>query len=90
MQIIKFKPQVVILDVRMPGLDGVQVCRDIKNNPDTRDIRILAVTGKAEGEEVEEILRCGVEHCLLKPFKVDELKRYVQTFASSVNERKES
>ncbi len=76
-QIANFKPHVVILDISMPELDGIQVCKDIKNNPETKDIKILAITGKADDEEVEEILRCGAEHCLFKPFQVDELRIWV-------------
>ncbi|MBC8457547.1 MAG: response regulator [Deltaproteobacteria bacterium] len=84
MQLVNFKPHVVILDIRMPGLDGIQVCRDIKNNPETKDIKILAITGKAKDDEVEEILRCGAEHCLLKPFQVDELMGYVAKLSQAV------
>ena len=89
-QIIEFKPHVVILDIRMPGVDGIQICKDIKNELETKDIRILAITGfvscetLAEYEEVEEILRCGAEHCLFKPFRVDELMGWVAKLSQAV------
>lgn len=82
-QITKFKPHVVILDIKMPG--GIQVCKDIKSDAETKEIRILAITGNADGEQVKEILRCGAEHCLFKPFKMDELRKHIAKL--SQNER---
>ena len=39
-------PDLILLDVMMPGMDGYTVCRSIKNNPDTRDIPVIFITGK--------------------------------------------
>jgi len=81
MQIVDFNPHVVILDIEMPDLDGIQICKDIKSNRKTKDIKILAITGKAKEEE---ILSCGAEYCLFKPFQVDELRRYVAKLSQTV------
>ncbi|MFQ6042086.1 MAG: response regulator [Candidatus Poribacteria bacterium] len=82
MQIINFKPHVVIVNTKTPGVDGIQVCRSIKDNPETEKIKVLAIVDKAEEEK--EILRCGVEHCLRKPLNIDELRRYVAKLALAV------
>lgn len=71
-----FKPELVILDIRMPNIDGFEVCRRIKKDRSSEDIRILAVTAYGE-ENMEQILRCGADYCLSKPLKLKELKKKV-------------
>jgi CheY-like chemotaxis protein len=62
-----FHPDVVLLDLMMDGLDGFQVCRQIKTDPATRHIRIIAMTGYPSPENIEQILAAGAEACLAKP-----------------------
>lgn len=76
-QITKFRPELVVLDLMMPHLDGFAVCKKIKSAPETRDIRILVITGYATGENVQRALECGADCCLAKPFQMDELKKKV-------------
>lgn len=72
-----FEPHVVLLDLMMPGMDGFEVCRDIKQNPTTRAIRVVAMTGYYEDGNVAEILDAGAEVCLSKPFKLNALLRAI-------------
>lgn len=58
----------IILDVVMPDMDGVEVCRALKRNPDTADVKIIAITGKQLSEEQEEYLERNTECLLKKPF----------------------
>jgi excisionase family DNA binding protein len=69
----KFHPHVVLLDLMMPGLDGFAVCRQIKQDPTTRRIRVIAMTGYATGENRQRILEAGAEQCLAKPFESQQL-----------------
>ena len=73
-----FRPSFLILDVVMPKLDGLEVCRRLKAGPDTRDIRILAVTGHAG--MVERVMATGADACILKPFDFDVLSRELERF----------
>lgn len=68
-----FRPHIVLLDLMMPGLDGVEVCRLLKRDPTTQGIRIVAMTGYPGHGRVEEVLAAGAEACLAKPFKKKEL-----------------
>ena len=68
-----FKPHIVLLDLKMPGLDGFEVCHRLKSSPSTHDIRIIAMTGYHSEENVNRILGAGAEVCLAKPFKPAEL-----------------
>jgi excisionase family DNA binding protein len=69
-----FKPDIVILDIMMPGLDGYAVCTQIKGDPLTRNIDVIAITGYHTPESVERIQGCGASMCLKKPLDLDELK----------------
>lgn len=68
-----FRPDVVLLDLMMDGLDGFQVCRQIKSDPTTRHIRVIAMTGYPTPENLERILVAGAEACLAKPLDDDRL-----------------
>lgn len=58
----------LILDVVMPDMDGVQVCKTIKSNPDTAGIKIIVITGHQISEESEEYLKRNAECVVRKPF----------------------
>lgn len=68
-----FKPDIVLLDLGMPGIDGIQLCQTIKSNPETSSTRVIAITGKATQENVNRLLEAGAEHCLAKPLDYDKL-----------------
>lgn len=69
-----FKPDIVLLDLMMPGLNGIEVCKRLKADERTRDIRVIAMTGYPSEENVNSILGAGAECCLSKPFKRNTLK----------------
>ncbi len=62
-----FRPDVVLLDLRMPGLDGFQVCRTIKGDSETAATVVIAMTGYHTPETEARILECGAVRCLAKP-----------------------
>lgn len=62
------KPGVVLLDIMMPGVDGVQVCKSLKSDPATEAIRVVAMTGHHSAELEAQILNSGAEVLLIKPF----------------------
>jgi excisionase family DNA binding protein len=68
-----FAPSVLVLDVVMPGLDGVAVCRRLKADPNTRDIKVLAVTGHPG--KMDDIMAAGADNCLAKPLSPADLER---------------
>ncbi len=66
-KVLSFEPHVVVLDLIMPGLDGFEVCRRLKQDPVTRMVRVIALTGYGGPEQAERILAEGAEACLQKP-----------------------
>lgn len=74
-----FRPDVVLLDLRMPGIDGFQVCRTIKGDPDTSKTTIVAITGYFDGETEARILQCGAVRCFAKPVEPSVLTAFVDS-----------
>lgn len=70
-----FRPDVVLLDIRMPGLDGIQVCQRIKSDPLTCIARVIAMTGYHTRDEELRITAAGAEICLAKPFEIETLRQ---------------
>jgi len=68
-----FRPDFVVLDLRMPGLDGFQVCRSIKADPQTASTTVVAITGFHTPETEARVLECGAERCLAKPVAPSEI-----------------
>ena len=67
------KPELIVLDLMLPGLDGLQVCRSLKSDRQTRDIRVLMLT--ARSAETDEIVgfNMGADDYVTKPFRVTPL-----------------
>jgi adenylate cyclase len=66
------RPDLILLDVMMPKLDGIEVCRHLKRNPETHAIRILGVTGYPTA--APELLAAGADAVLTKPLALDEIE----------------
>ncbi len=72
-------PNLIVLDVMMPKLNGFQVCRKIKRDERTLHIPVLILTAQDQKEEILEGFNAGADEYLCKPFKFDELLRQVKT-----------
>jgi len=72
-KIHEFNPDVILLDLMMPGMDGFQVCERLKSDRATKNIRVIAMTGYPSVMNVEKILAAGAEVCLSKPVDRHEL-----------------
>lgn len=72
-KLVAFEPDVMLLDLMMPGLDGFEVCRRVKAMPATKSTRVLAMTGYPTADNIARILAEGAEICLTKPMDRDAL-----------------
>ena len=77
------KPDLLILDLRMPRMDGYEACRRIKSNPETSSTRILAISGFIENGAEEEILQCGATDWMRKPVQIEEFKKKIEKLLRS-------
>ncbi len=67
------QPDLILLDVRMPRMNGYDACRAIKANPRLKDIPVIFLSAKGQESEVQAGLQAGAEEYLLKPFAPDQL-----------------
>ncbi len=72
----RLKPDVLLLDIVLPGLDGIEVCRRIKENPHLTTF-VVAISGKATDEMREAVLAAGAQMFLEKPVSIHQLRREV-------------
>jgi excisionase family DNA binding protein len=79
-QLLKFVPHIILLDIKMPHLDGFQVCKSIKAGQGSlyADVRVIAISGHASDEEKKQIIKLGAEACLDKPIKTSELLKVIK------------
>ena len=78
-------PDLVILDVMMPYMDGFEVLQNLKRNPSTRDIPVIMLTAKAQDADVFKGWQSGVDCYLTKPFNPMELISFVQRIFKSMD-----
>jgi CheY-like chemotaxis protein len=70
---ISWRPDVVVTETRVPGIDGIELCRILKRDPDTRHIPILIVTSDAQEQQIAKARDAGADKVLFKPCLTDEL-----------------
>ncbi len=75
-------PDLIILDIGLPGIDGYEVCRHIKSNPQSRHIPVIVVTAKRSKEDLQKIDEVGADWYIPKPFKAAMVIETVQRFLS--------
>ncbi|MCB1192119.1 MAG: hybrid sensor histidine kinase/response regulator [Leptospiraceae bacterium] len=75
----KMIPDLILLDVSMPDMDGFEVCKILKNNSRTKDIPIIFLTARAESEDVVKGFHTGGADYVTKPFRIEELKARMNT-----------
>jgi len=82
-QVFSFRPDIILLDLMMPALNGFEVCKLLKEDVATHSIRIIAMTGFPTDENVRGILSMGAEHCLSKPIDTAKLFEAIGLQASN-------
>jgi DNA-binding response OmpR family regulator len=67
-------PDVMVLDAKMPRMDGLAACRKLRDDPETRDVPIIMVTGGTSPEAAEAAFEAGATDYLAKPFSISQLR----------------
>jgi CheY-like chemotaxis protein len=73
-EIYSFKPDIVLLDIMMPGIDGYEVCKIIRADERIKDITVLLVSAKAMAKEMKKGFEVGADDYITKPFEHDDLE----------------
>jgi excisionase family DNA binding protein len=80
--VMRFHPHLLVLDLFMPNIDGFQVCRTLKGDPDTAPIHILAVSGHPTEENIREARAAGADAFLAKPLDRQALLDHIDALFS--------
>ncbi len=72
-------PDLILLDVMMPGIDGFETCKRLKNNPGTRDVPVIFMTAVSDGDNKIKAFSLGAVDYITKPFQEDEVLARVKT-----------
>ena len=79
----RIHPDVILLDILLPDVDGREICKQIRRNPVTADAKIIAVTALKEPAQIEEIKAAGADDHIGKPFDVDEIRDKVSAMIAN-------
>ncbi len=81
-EIAENRPDLVLLDIMMPGLDGFEVCRQIKDNPSTCSIPVVMLTAKKNIQDQAKGIEVGADAYLTKPFKSVRIMEVIEALLS--------
>jgi excisionase family DNA binding protein len=73
MMVKEYRPDLVVLDVMLPDINGRDVCRLIRSDSAVRDVRIICISGMIEQDKIDEIRAAGANDFLRKPFDIERL-----------------
>ena len=85
----KYMPNMVLLDIMMPGMDGFEVCSKLKENKTTKDIPVIFLTAKTEAETIEQGFKIGGVDYIIKPFNRQELIARINTHITLQSQQNE-
>ena len=77
-----YNPDLILLDVMLPDLNGVEVVRHLKQNPVTESIPVIAVTALARAEDRDRLLNAGCSEYITKPYMLEDLEAIVRCYLS--------
>jgi twitching motility two-component system response regulator PilG len=81
-RIASYKPDLVLLDIMLPGLNGFEICQRIKSNEATRHIPVIMVTAKKSSEDMAKAEQAGADSYITKPFQAAVYMKTVKSFLS--------
>lgn len=82
------KPDLVLLDIEMPLMDGLECCRKIKQDAAYEDIRVIMVTTLSQYAKIREAFKAGADDYIVKPIDPNELRDKVQELVKFIQMRK--
>ncbi|HHV64435.1 MAG TPA: response regulator [Peptococcaceae bacterium] len=73
----KFQPDLVIMDVKMPGMNGIDVIKKLRESDDYKDIKVIMMTAYGDQHYISQAEALDVDKFIIKPFNLNELKKQV-------------
>ena len=85
---VEEEPDLVLMDVMMPRVDGISLCRSIRANPKTESVKVLAITAFPEQDNVKKMYDAGADLCLIKPLQFEHFRLEVMRLLNEACNRK--
>lgn len=79
MMVKDFHPEIMILDVMLPDINGKEVCQRVRSDKSMDDCKIICISGMVEENRIDELRQAGADEFIRKPFDIDDLLRHVCT-----------
>jgi excisionase family DNA binding protein len=73
MMVKEYRPDLIVLDVMLPDINGKEVCHRVRSDSSLEDVRILCISGMIEDDKIQELRLSGADDFLHKPFDIEEL-----------------
>ncbi|MBX9652031.1 response regulator [bacterium] len=73
MMIKEYRPDIIVLDVMLPDINGREVCLKVRSDNSLEDVKILCISGMVEADKIDELRAAGADDFLQKPFEVEDL-----------------
>jgi excisionase family DNA binding protein len=73
MMVKEYRPDLIVLDLMLPDLNGREVCQRVRSDPSLEGVKIICISGMVEDDKIDELKACGADDFLHKPFETDEL-----------------
>ena len=72
-------PSLIIMDIKMPGIDGLQACEAIKKNPKTKDVPIIIISALSSGWDINKAKKNCIADYFVKPIDIEKLVNRIRT-----------
>lgn len=73
MTVKEYRPDIIVLDIMLPDINGKEVCQRVRSDPSLDDVRIICISGMVEEDKVAELRAAGADDFMHKPFEVEKL-----------------
>ena len=77
MMIKEFRPDLVVLDIMLPDINGMEVCKLVRSDPSMDEVKVVCISGMVEQDRIQQLRDAGADDFLQKPFDVDTLTQRV-------------
>jgi CheY-like chemotaxis protein len=78
----RIMPDAILLDIGLPGMDGYEVARRLREEPATRHIHVIALTGYGQSSDIEQSRTAGIDHHLVKPARLQDILEQIERLSS--------
>ena len=77
---LEHRPDIILMDIQLPGMDGIEATRILKSTDETKEIPVIAITAHVMRAEIEDIRRSGFDGYISKPFRISKIIKEIEGY----------